>query len=119
MTIGSSFSRPASRKLSIWNQVSNIRRPLMPRTVAPLKMMSLGRSSATGSDGQAEQGGGAAVAQGAEALADGAGVAAHFQEDLGALVVRQLAGLVGPGCRLATRRCDPRRALWPAPAAAG
>ena len=45
-------SIPESRsRASIWNQVSYILRPLIPWTVAPLKMTALARSSSTGREG--------------------------------------------------------------------
>ena len=68
----------------------------MPRTVAPLKMMSLGRSSGTGSDGKPSRAAVPPLREGGKALADRFRVAAHFQQHFGALIVRQLAGLAGP-----------------------
>ncbi len=57
----------------------------------------VGEVESDGFGGETEEGGGAAVAEGGEALVDGFGVAAHFEEDFGALVVRELAGLGRPG----------------------
>lgn len=57
----------------------------------------VGEVERDGFGGEAEEGGGAAVAKGGEALADGFGMAAHFEQHFGALIVRELAGLRGPG----------------------
>lgn len=56
----------------------------------------VGEVEGDGFGGEAEEGGGAAVAKGGEALVNGLGVAAHFEQDFGALVVCELACFGGP-----------------------
>src|SRR6185436_12340667 len=51
----------------------------------------VGEVEGDGFGGEAEEGGRATVAKGGEALVDGFRMAAHFEEDFGALVVRELS----------------------------
>src|SRR4051812_16073312 len=48
---GERSSLPALSRFCIWNHVLYMRRPWMPMTVAPLKMMDFAKSSSTGFEG--------------------------------------------------------------------
>ena len=86
--------RPLFTNACVWYHVSNILRPLIPRTVSPLKMMRSARLMFTASARNAEQRRGAAVANHLQPGIDRRPAARHLEQHVDAVAVGQRFDLV-------------------------